>query len=153
MLTCSSDLDDFKRTNDSVGHPVGDRVLQITAGRLVEIARTDDTVARLEGDEFLVITRAIGTASTTPWLSASGSSTRLPRRCDRRGASPDRLLFGVTIAARFADGDELIREADLAVYRAKSAGRGSVEVFDDAMRAEVDERSTDRTAPDCSIPR
>ena len=136
------DLDDFKRTNDLLGHAVGDDVLRETSIRLKELARTDDTVARVGGDEFVLVAEAVGSihdavAIGERVVEVLSAPMRLDGRVIRISAS-----VGITMAVDgHASGEQLVREADPAVYRAKEAGRNRVEVFDDAMRNEVNQRS------------
>jgi diguanylate cyclase (GGDEF)-like protein len=125
------DLDHFKRVNDSVGYGAGDQLLTIVAQRLRSCTKDGDTVARLGGDEFAVILRNVGDPD-----SARGVGERiiqllqLPVNIGGRDhficASIGITLFpddGITI-------DDLIRNADTAMYRAKDAGRGCVMFFD-----------------------
>jgi diguanylate cyclase (GGDEF)-like protein len=125
------DLDHFKRVNDSVGYSAGDQLLTIVAQRLRSCTKDGDTVARLGGDEFAVILRNVGDPG-----SARGVGERviqllqLPVNIGGRDhfvcASIGITLFpddGITI-------EDLIRNADTAMYRAKDAGRGCVMFFD-----------------------
>ena len=136
------DLDDFKRANDTLGQGAGDEILRETSKRLRDLARTDDTVARLGGDEFVLIAEAIGSihdavAIAERTIEAIGRPISIRDRAVEVGAS-----VGIAISLDgFTSGDTLVREADLAVYRAKEAGPRRIEVFDTAMRAEVTERS------------
>ncbi|MEZ5258721.1 MAG: bifunctional diguanylate cyclase/phosphodiesterase [Ilumatobacteraceae bacterium] len=136
------DLDEFKRINDTNGQAVGDEVLRETARRLAELARAEDTVARLGSDEFLVIAEGI---------ESIHQAVNLAERIRDRIAEPFRYA-GQTIVSSasvgisltldaHSSGDELIREADLAVHRAKGFGQSRVEIFDGAMREQVDTRA------------
>jgi len=136
------DLDDFKRTNDTLGHATGDEVLRETSRRLQQLARTDDTIARLGADEFLVVAEAVGSIHDAVDIgerivASLSAPMEVHGRTVRVGASVGiaMLMDGTTTA------DDLVREADLAVYRAKDEGRGRVEVFDTDMRSEVNQRS------------
>ena len=129
------DLDGFKSVNDTLGHEAGDGLLQAVAGRIAQGVRPDDRVARLGGDEFAVLlpevageAEALETAErlraavTAPW-SLGGRTIRV-------GASA-----GVALCADgLYDPDELIANADLAMYAAKHAGKGSVRLYDETMR-------------------
>jgi len=138
------DLDDFKRANDAHGHGAGDSVLREISQRLRAVARTDDTVARLGGDEFLVIVESVDSIHEVVAIGERiVESVAEPFRID--GGPEIKLGASVGVAMSVdsrTDGDTLVREADIAVYRAKEAGRGRVEVFDDAMRAQVDRRTS-----------
>jgi diguanylate cyclase (GGDEF)-like protein len=136
------DLDDFKRANDNHGHALGDAVLCTTAGRLVEAARAGDTVARLGGDEFVVIAEPVtdieqAVALGQRLIDAVSEPVEIDGRIARVGAS-----VGVAVNQDAHEaGDELLRDADQAVYRAKRAGRGRVEVFNESLRRELAERA------------
>ncbi|AHG89648.1 diguanylate cyclase [Gemmatirosa kalamazoonensis] len=139
------DLDDFKRVNDGWGHAAGDRLLVQVASRLRATLRDVDTCARLGGDEFAVLLDEPAGAESPLLSGAAHVAERIvaslgePVECD--GVA---LEVGVSIgiaAAAAADGaDELLRNADLAMYRAKAAGKGRYEVFEPAMHAAVRER-------------
>jgi diguanylate cyclase (GGDEF)-like protein len=139
------DLDGFKGVNDRAGHAAGDVVLRTVAARMREVARAGDTVCRLGGDEFVVLVEAVGDPE-----ELVGLGERLVRAASRpvlvaTGAGPRRVTVGASVGVALAqdgevDGDELLAQADAAVYRAKHAGRGRVEVFDDRLRAHLAER-------------
>ena len=133
------DLDGFKKVNDTFGHRAGDDVLRTTAARMEEVIRAGDMVGRLGGDEFVVLLEPVVeeasavvvgerlvAAVSQPILLAGGQRVTI-------GAS-----VGVVVSqdAETAP-DTLLVEADTAAYRAKSLGRGRVEVFDAALRREL----------------
>jgi len=134
------DLDGFKDINDSLGHVAGDNLLIRVADELRQRLRTTDTLARIGGDEFAIVlpgctptaARAIGEQLLE--ALAHGPSVRIAGRERHVSASVGVAPFGSS-AERDADG--LLVEADLAMYRAKQAGPGQVEVFDEQMRAEL----------------
>ncbi|MGY0635149.1 bifunctional diguanylate cyclase/phosphodiesterase [Luteimonas sp. A478] len=132
------DLDRFKLVNDSVGHAAGDDML-IEAGRRVRRAlNANDTVARLGGDEFAVLLENVATVH-----AAEGVAARLLRELSRPVWIAGRELFpsasiGISVwQPRYRYGEEMIRDADAAMYRAKERGRARSAVFDEAMRAEA----------------
>jgi len=132
------DLDGFKGVNDALGHDGGDAVLVSVARRLSECTRTADTVARLGGDEFGVIVQS---GSDDDVLDVA---TRIRDALDGRPVTLDGrdVFVGASIgiayaAAADADPDRLVRDADVAMYVAKSKGRNRIEVYDDALHAEV----------------
>jgi diguanylate cyclase (GGDEF)-like protein/PAS domain S-box-containing protein len=130
------DLDHFKHLNDTAGHEVGDRLLVACARRLVEAVRPGDTVARLGGDEFAVVCEDI---------AGEGEALALGERLLTAVSGPFALGDGVAIGASVGvalrsggdDPSEALRDADTAMYRAKAAGRGRVELFDVAMRVRL----------------
>lgn len=134
------DLDGFKEVNDSMGHAAGDELLVEVARRLVAVSRRDDTVARLGGDEFAVVTRGVSDpadleAHVRRLLESLTRPVILQGRKIRPGAS-------VGVAVRQADesAEVLLRNADLAMYEAKAAGKGRFAFFEPRMHEEVTEK-------------
>jgi diguanylate cyclase (GGDEF)-like protein len=124
------DLDRFKEVNDTFGHPVGDTLLQHVAARLSHAVRADDFVARLGGDEFAVIQVQFGCAPDAEALAARLINV-LSVPYDLQGHRIEiGTSLGVVMAAQTgANADDLLRNADIALYRAKSEGRGRYVVF------------------------
>jgi diguanylate cyclase (GGDEF)-like protein/PAS domain S-box-containing protein len=130
------DLDRFKRVNDSLGHVAGDELLVTLAARLTASLRPEDTVARLGGDEFAILLDEIGDL---------GDATRVAERVHQELRAPFEVggqeivatvSIGIAIDAQhYKHPEDMLRDADTAMYRAKSAGRARHEVFDDAMHA------------------
>jgi diguanylate cyclase (GGDEF)-like protein len=137
------DLDHFKKINDSLGHSAGDQVLSIVAQRLRACVKDDDTVARLGGDEFTVILREVADVTTVSAVADRMiQSMHLPMRL---GTGEHRVLASIGIALFPADGaelDELVRNADLAMYCAKDSGRGAA-VFYNSRMADRGARAVD----------
>jgi diguanylate cyclase (GGDEF)-like protein len=133
------DLDHFKRVNDTVGHGAGDQLLTIIAQRLRSCVKDGDTVARLGGDEFTVILRQVPSAEAASEI-AQRIIDALQRPVNIGGRDHQvRASIGIT---RFPDDgsniDELLRNADLAMYQAKDSGRSCAVFFDRKMaRASV----------------
>lgn len=135
------DLDHFKDINDTLGHPIGDLLLNEVAERLRQCARETDTVARLSGDEFAII------ASN---LDQADSATMLARRIIDSLAAPFTLdghvvhcaaSIGITLyPSDNTDVDQLLKNADLALYGAKNQGRNTYRYYDDRMQVEVQAR-------------
>ncbi|KXF52957.1 sensor domain-containing phosphodiesterase [Rhodococcus opacus] len=118
------DLDDFKIVNDSLGHAHGDAVLQRLGRRLAGAVRPADTVARLGGDEFVIVCEDIGTADTVTTLAAQiTTALRIPDHSTGTSV-PLRASIGIAVSDETCTAEELIRRADLAMYRAKTAGAG-----------------------------
>lgn len=136
------DLDDFKAVNDGHGHQVGDALLQEVARRMQHVLRNGDTLARLGGDEFAVLLRDQQDASHTLVVAEKLVETlSQPWK-----ASHHEVFPGASIGIVFApqDGDDaetLMRHADLAMYRAKEAGRNTYAVFDIRMARQMEERT------------
>jgi diguanylate cyclase (GGDEF)-like protein len=128
------DLDRFKIINDSWGHDVGNQVLIATADLLKKSARIVDTVARLSGDEFTILLDDIkkpadAIAIAERVLHQMTSPIELPERTIFTGGSIG-IVFG---NETYQDGTELLRDADIAMYRAKAQGKGRYAVFDREM--------------------
>ncbi|WP_305804510.1 EAL domain-containing protein [Stenotrophomonas sp. YIM B06876] len=129
------DLDRFKLVNDSIGHAAGDRMLVEVARRLVGMLGSDDVVARLGGDEFALLVRCSGEAAQMLELGQ-----RLLLGLEESMWVADRELFpsgSIGIALwhpRYSCGDELLRDADAAMYRAKAQRQDRCVIFDSAMR-------------------
>jgi diguanylate cyclase (GGDEF)-like protein len=124
------DLDKFKVVNDTLGHPTGDRLLQVVAERLIAAVRPDDVVARLGGDEFVVLVHDLCDAAAAR-LAAVRLLDRVNGSCEVDGASVTVVAsLGVAVAPEHGTGfDTLLRRADRAMYVAKTTGCG-VAVFD-----------------------
>ena len=135
------DLDGFKTVNDSLGHDVGDQLLIAVGARIAECARGSDTVARLGGDEFLVLLEEDVDEARSMTVAARMLSV-LAAPFD---VSDREVFIGASIGIAVSDGssvdaDELIRNADTAMYAAKAAGRGRSEMFQPAMHVHALER-------------
>jgi diguanylate cyclase (GGDEF)-like protein len=135
------DLDQFKAVNDTFGHPCGDRLLRVVAERLRGLVRETDTIARMGGDEFVIVQTAI--ADPADATSLAQSVTReLSEPYDIDG---QQAVIGVSIGISVGPGDgsspdKLLRNADLALYRAKSDGRGTFRFFEQAMDLQMQAR-------------
>ena len=136
------DLDHFKDVNDAHGHQAGDVVLAEVAQRLVTHVREGDHVGRLGGDEFVVIAEPVHDIAEAVCLS----ERILGAFADAIAIDGTSVVVGASIGIALSDGrqltsDELIRDADLAVYRAKATGRGGIEICDEELRKEHAEAS------------
>ena len=138
------DLDRFKNVNDSLGHAAGDALLRQVAIRLRSALRDGDVLARLGGDEFAIIQTGRHDQRT--------SSADLASRISKLIAEPFELpghqveigtSIGISMAPEHGDDrEQLLKKADLALYRSKSAGRNCFTLYDEAMSAELEARNT-----------
>ena len=132
------DIDEFKRINDSLGHPVGDELLKAVAGRLRACVAADDVVARLGGDEFAIIQAGVaGQADTMDLIARIYHAIREPFECFGHLLTTDASI-GIALAPQ--DGtnlDNLLKNADLAMYEAKADGRRTYRFFEADMGTRV----------------
>ena len=134
------DLDGFKSVNDSLGHSIGDALLRAVSGRLSSVVRPGDTVARLGGDEFAVLLEDLESIQV-----AQQVATRFIEELHTPFALDDHEVFvgasiGLAVAGADDDADEVLRNADLAMYRAKTTGKNKCEVFEPDMHHAAIER-------------
>lgn len=135
------DLDRFKRVNDSLGHSAGDELLEQTAQRISGGIRESDTVARLGGDEFAIIVPNIsGTRSVTTVAEHIVRSLSEPFLVGHQESYVSASIGIAICPADGRDSEELLRNADTAMYRAKDSGRGNFVYFEERMNAEAVER-------------
>jgi len=131
------DLDHFKEINDTLGHPIGDRLLSLAANRLKQSIREHDIVARLGGDEFAAFIRGVESPNDIDVIAARIVET-ISRKYDidntqiEIGAS-----VGIALTTLSSDYDTLLKNADLALYAAKARGRGVHCFFDPTMAVEA----------------
>lgn len=136
------DLDNFKDINDTLGHEVGDLILQAVADRFSHVLRDNDTVGRLGGDEFVVLAEGVSLAAG-PELVAErlNDVLREPFRVQGYEGAPLRISASIGIASGSRpSAQELLREADIALYRAKAAGKNCWTMFVPEMESEVLDR-------------
>ena len=137
------DLDQFKAVNDTFGHPAGDRLLTIVAERLRRLVRPTDTIARMGGDEFVVLQAPIADPTEASALAqAIIALMSMPYDLDGHQAT-----VGASIGIAVGPGDgssceNLLRNADLALYRAKADGRGTFRFFEPVMDLQMQTRRT-----------
>jgi diguanylate cyclase (GGDEF)-like protein len=138
------DLDGFKHVNDTFGHAAGDELLRVVAARLLTIVREGDTAARLGGDEFVVLLEGM-LIDAGPELVAERLLEVLRQPYDLSDA-PGRQLsvtasVGIAVGPR-SSADELLRDADLALYQAKGSGRNRFALFESGMQTVSHDRLT-----------
>ena len=134
------DLDQFKQVNDTLGHPCGDQLLCAVAGRLREMLRPEDFVARFGGDEFVVFQQNINSPD-----DAAGLARRIVDRLSERYKIDNHLVeigasVGIAMTAPGVGADTLLKNADMALYRAKADGRGTFCFFREEMAQIVESR-------------
>jgi diguanylate cyclase (GGDEF)-like protein/PAS domain S-box-containing protein len=131
------DLDDFKQINDGLGHEAGDRLLCEIATRLRSTLRAEDTAARLGGDEFAVLLEGLDGEQLSELAERLLAAMRTPVLLGDQEVTVS-MSIGVAITgAREYTSGELLRDADVALYAAKGAGKGRFEVFEDGMYKRV----------------
>jgi diguanylate cyclase (GGDEF)-like protein/PAS domain S-box-containing protein len=141
------DLDHFKRLNDTRGHDIGDRLLIDVATRLQSCIRTEDTVARLGGDEFVVMLEDLDTDAAEAATKVETVANKILCALNQPYYLKGRYYegsssIGVTLfRGQDASVDDLLRQADVALYRAKDSGRGAVCFFDPEMQALLNARA------------
>ncbi len=136
------DIDGFKHVNDSFGHAAGDELLRIVARRLERVVRDGDTAARLGGDEFVVLVEG-ATLDAGPELVAERLLEVLREPYDMLGEVGRELTVTASIGIAFGlrgTPDELLRDADIALYEAKGAGRNRYVLFNSAMETAFHDR-------------
>lgn len=138
------DLDNFKTLNDTLGHDVGDRLLQQVAERITACIRKNDTAARLGGDEFLVMLEDLSQNQQEAATQAEAAAQKILEALSQNYQLGSQnymgsVSIGITLFSSQANSsvDELMKQADLAMYEAKSSGRNSLRFFDPEMQAAV----------------
>ena len=132
------DLDNFKQINDSMGHDVGDYLLQQLAKRLTGLMRTGDIVARLGGDEFVILLSDIEGNEEEAAMKSEIVATKIREEVAKPFAIKGRKLhfsvsIGITLFTHDRDFFDLLKEADVAMYEAKSSGKNGVRIFDSKL--------------------
>jgi len=140
------DLDHFKHINDSLGHPVGDSVLKIITARLEASVRNEDTVARLGGDEFVVLLTGLkGSLKEVTQSVRSTADTLRELLAEPMFLDGQRLQVTPSIGIALlpdhgSTAADLLKRADIALYRAKDCGRNTTQLFDFTMQTAASER-------------
>jgi diguanylate cyclase (GGDEF)-like protein/PAS domain S-box-containing protein len=140
------DLDNFKTVNDSLGHSVGDKLLKVVAKRIKECTRREDTAARMGGDEFVIIINDLGDSIGLAAHKVRGIAEKISRHISIPCQIDEQelqitLSVGVSLFPKENKGvDDILKQADTAMYRAKDAGRNSIHFFLPKMQEAVDQR-------------
>ena len=135
------DLDDFKNVNDSLGHAAGDHLLMMVAERMKSTLRGADTIGRMGGDEFVILIDG-GDGNVAPDLVAQRLLNVMRQPFDLDGALMPLIMntsIGIAVGDRSSAG-QLLRDADVALYQAKAAGKNQYAFFNSEMRDETDRR-------------
>jgi diguanylate cyclase (GGDEF)-like protein len=134
------DVDDFKSINDTAGHGAGDRLLIVVAERLRASVRPFDTVARMGGDEFAVVLEGLDTEAVIVIAGRMLEALQAPLQFEGRQLSVTASI-GIAVAHPAMGESELVRNADIAMYVAKNAGKGRHTLFEASMYQAVQERA------------
>ncbi|MBP8286325.1 MAG: EAL domain-containing protein, partial [Rhodoferax sp.] len=138
------DLDNFKEVNDSQGHAQGDELLRQIAGRISDCVRQGDTVARLGGDEFVVLINGLNSNENFASIEAHGVAEKIRESIDRSFDLNGQTAYasssiGISMfGPKSQQTEDLLKQADIALYRAKGNGKNQVCLFNSSMQAEVD---------------
>ena len=141
------DLDKFKEVNDSFGHQAGDLLLRETAQRLTSSTRKADTVARLGGDEFVVMLEELSEVPAEAAAQAKKIAEKILAGLSRPYQLADHQCFitssiGITVIVNREESmDEVLRQADIAMYQAKAAGGNTLRFFEPALQSAVNDRA------------
>jgi len=142
------DLDNLKTLNDTLGHQVGDLLLQEVARRIADCAHEADTVGRLGGDEFVVILEDLSEVAEEAGAQAKAAAERILAAVSQPYLLDDRECLsassmGITVFGdRQNTADEILQQADIALHMAKTAGRNTLRFFSPALQAAVNARAT-----------
>jgi diguanylate cyclase (GGDEF)-like protein len=148
------DLDHFKKINDSLGHDVGDKLLQSVADRLIACVRRSDTVSRLGGDEFVVLLAQVGHAEDAAYSARKIlRALAVPHAIDNRSLDINVSIGVSTYPNDGQDAEGLINRADDAMYEAKEQGRNNYQFFRNEMHAQLAERQSLEADLRCALGR
>ena len=141
------DIDNFKTLNDIKGHDIGDLLLIEIAGRLRSCAREGDTVARLGGDEFVVMLEGLSAEPDHAASQAKAAGEKILQALNHPYRLKDfeyhsSCSIGISLFSHNISADELLKQADTAMYEAKAAGRNALRFFDPAMQSALEARAT-----------
>ena len=134
------DLDNFKKVNDSLGHVIGDQLLTTVAMRLKSIMRTTNTFARLGGDEFAILLDDVaGMSGVLSFVEKIHNEIKLPFKISAHNVYTSASIGIVVNNAAYTRAEDMVRDADTAMYHAKTLGRGRHVIFDESMYVRAQE--------------
>lgn len=145
------DLDHFKHVNDSLGHPAGDYLLKIFAERLRTSLRSTDFAARLGGDEFAIIIEGIKHDDVHEIVKSILERTKAPIDFDGRTIGGAASFGGAVYPRDAANANELLKNADIALYAIKTEGRGGFQMFQNHLRQKAQKSSSQRSLAELAI--
>jgi diguanylate cyclase (GGDEF)-like protein len=135
------DLDNFRMVNDSLGHEAGDFLLQVVADRLTHCMRTGDTLARVSGDEFAILLEDITTIDDVlHTVDTIHSALKVPMLIEAQEVFASTCIGVVLDTHDYQEAAQVLRDADTAVYQAKTKGRSQYRVFNESMYTQVKQR-------------
>lgn len=138
------DLDGFKDVNDTLGHDVGDTLLQSVAGRLTDLCHNDDLICRLGGDEFAVLTTGLDEREAVDFARHLIKVISFPYHVGGREIKIGTCI-GIAMSKSDYDSEELFKHTDLALYEAKALGSGNICVFESQMQTKLTEKKSFET--------
>lgn len=141
LVVCFFDLDDFKDVNDSFGHGAGDELLRVIGKRLRDCVRPADTVARFGGDEFAVLLEDTNLAEALDVVDRLYAAVSYPLRLGDEEVLVHLSVGMTSLGGRKVGSEELLAEADAAMYAAKARGKNRYEIFEPSMRTASELRS------------
>ncbi|HEX3898099.1 MAG TPA: EAL domain-containing protein [Mycobacteriales bacterium] len=141
LVVCFFDLDDFKDVNDSFGHSAGDELLRVIGKRLRDCVRPADTVARFGGDEFAVLLEDTQLPEALDVIDRLYAAVSYPLRVGDEEVLVHLSVGMTTLGGRSVTSEELLEEADAAMYAAKARGKNRYEIFEPSMRSASELRS------------
>lgn len=142
------DLDNFKNLNDTLGHDMGDLLLKRVAERLCNCVREVDTVARLGGDEFVILLENLNELAIQAGADTESIALKIlhsvsqPYQLDGHDYITTPSIGGVIFSDQLVESEDLLKQADIAMYQAKKAGRNTFCFFDPQMQANISARAT-----------
>ncbi len=134
------DIDNFKLINDTIGHRAGDEILRTVAQRLLACARSSDTAARIGGDQFAIVCEGVANDDETPRFATRIAATLAAPLTIGTSEFITTVSIGIALGRGGEPPEQLLRDADLALHRAKQQGKNRIEFFDELLRRHAFDR-------------